>query len=172
MLLQQYTVFYGLLHWRTVSNDTGASMCFSSLMVPVTVSLNCQMPVLPQTYVPRNVHKSAETLFCQRFQQIFAKCRASWPWNSRAKLNLMMICRHFLSFHSVWCCKTLPEAQRTQKLTPWLGLNLSTTLVFVKKSVLFFQKKVKWRHLVAKFAINASGATWWPNFELGGQICN
>ena len=28
------------------------------------------------------------------------------------------------------CCithKTLPEAQRTQKLTPWLGLNLSTT---------------------------------------------
>ena len=23
----------------------------------------------------------------------------------------------------------------------------------------------KWRHLVAKFVTNASGATWWPNFE-------
>ena len=36
----------------------------------------------------------------------------------------------------------------------------------------------KWRHLVAKFATNASGAMWWPNLELiqvapsGGQICN
>ena len=92
MLLQQYTVFYGLLHWWTVSNDTGASMCFSSLMVAVTVSLNCQMPVLPQTYVPRNVHKSADTcrhFFCQRFQYIFAKCRAS-----RSKLNLMLIYLH------------------------------------------------------------------------------
>ena len=33
-----------------------------------------------------------------------------------------------------------------------------------------------WRHLVAKFLTNASGATWWPNFLLtqvappGGQI--
>ena len=24
----------------------------------------------------------------------------------------------------------------------------------------------KWRHLVAKFATNASGAIWWPNLEL------
>ena len=36
----------------------------------------------------------------------------------------------------------------------------------------------KWRHLVAKFATNASGAIWWPNLQLmqgapsGGQICN
>ena len=36
----------------------------------------------------------------------------------------------------------------------------------------------KWRNLVANFAKNASGATWWPNFEpiqvvpSGGQICN
>ena len=35
----------------------------------------------------------------------------------------------------------------------------------------------KWRHLVAKFATNASGAIWWPNLQLmqvapsGGQIC-
>ena len=36
----------------------------------------------------------------------------------------------------------------------------------------------KWRHLVAKFATNASGAIWWPNLLLmqvapsGGQIYN
>ena len=36
----------------------------------------------------------------------------------------------------------------------------------------------KWRHLVAIFATNASGAIWWPNLQLmqvapsGGQICS
>ena len=36
----------------------------------------------------------------------------------------------------------------------------------------------KWLHLVAKFAINASSAIWWPNLQLmqvvpsGGRICN
>ena len=36
----------------------------------------------------------------------------------------------------------------------------------------------KWRHLVAKFGTNASGAIWWPNLQLmqvapsGGQFCN
>ena len=36
----------------------------------------------------------------------------------------------------------------------------------------------KWRHLVLKFWFNASGATWWSNFELmqvappGAQILN
>ena len=36
----------------------------------------------------------------------------------------------------------------------------------------------KWRHLVAKFATNASGTIWWPNLKLmqvvpfGGKICN
>ena len=38
--------------------------------------------------------------------------------------------------------------------------------------------KYKLRHLVAKFATNASGAIWWPNLLLmqvapsGGQICS
>ena len=36
----------------------------------------------------------------------------------------------------------------------------------------------KWRHLVAKFASNASGAIWWSNLQMmqvvasGKQICN
>ena len=44
------------------------------------------------------------------------------------------------------------------------------------------QSKAMWQHklrnLVANFANNASGAIWWPNFQLmqvapsGGQICN
>ena len=39
-------------------------------------------------------------------------------------------------------------------------------------------KQCKWRHLVAKFATNASVATWWPNLHpiqvatLSEQICN
>ena len=39
-------------------------------------------------------------------------------------------------------------------------------------------KQCKWRHLVGKFATNASGAIWWPNLQpmqvvpSGGQICN
>ena len=36
----------------------------------------------------------------------------------------------------------------------------------------------KWRHLVAKFEVYASGSIWWSNLQLmqvassGGQICN
>ena len=36
----------------------------------------------------------------------------------------------------------------------------------------------QWRHLVAKFATDASGSTWWENLQLmqvaqpGGKICN
>ena len=39
-------------------------------------------------------------------------------------------------------------------------------------------KQCKWRHLVAKYATNASGAIWWPNCQLiqmassGGQLYN
>ena len=39
-------------------------------------------------------------------------------------------------------------------------------------------KLCKWRHLVDKFATNASGAIWWSNLQLmklvpsGGLICN
>jgi len=40
-----------------------------------------------------------------------------------------------------------------------------------------FCNQCKWRHLVAKFGTNASGAICWPNLQLmqvapsGGQIC-
>ena len=30
----------------------------------------------------------------------------------------------------------------------------------------------RWRHLVVKFAINASGAIWWPNLQLKCKCCH
>ena len=41
--------------------------------------------------------------------------------------------------------KTLPEAQRTQKLTPWLGLNLATTRHHLHLIVTNYPSR--WRHL-------------------------
>ena len=48
--------------------------------------------------------------------------------------------------------KTLPEAQRTQKLTPWLGLDLATS----------------WRHLHLLQIWQPDGATW-ISFKFGHQ---
>ena len=73
------------------------------------------------------------------WQAIFGSERPKWPF-----LGPKMMVLGLLPNFSRHKPKTLPEAQRTQKLTPILGLNLATT----------------WRHLHQLQIWPPDGATW------------
>ena len=72
-----------------------------------------------------------------RYVFVFSKIYSDYGLTSNDKWNFCRSQVQFLirpvrrKYSKIWLInsklKTLPEAQRTQKLTPWLGLNLATT---------------------------------------------
>ena len=91
-------------------------------------------------------------------------------------------CRRCLCGTPIWDVRTGQQLQRKLRN---LVATFQTMQVAPPDDQILNQSKLcqicnyyKWRHLVAKFATNASGAIWWPNLQLmqvapsGGQICN